>query len=188
MGMLMGEHDSRTALGRLAVIFAIAAMTAGCFQPLYGGGTTVGGTGVRAALSAIEIEPIPAPDGSSEARLAVQIRNELLFNFTGGGALSSPTHVLKVQIAGTPTVVGIDRTTTQPTIENYRLTATYILTEIATKAPVVRGTAVTTVSFDPAGTQRFARLSGAHDAERRAAKVVSEHITTRLASYFISGS
>jgi hypothetical protein len=27
-----------------------------------------------------------------------------------------------------------------------------------------------------------------HDAERKAAKVLSDNITTRLASYFISGS
>jgi LPS-assembly lipoprotein len=44
------------------------------------------------------------------------------------------------------------------------------------------------VTYDPAGTQRFARISGMLDAERRAAKVISENVTTRLASYFVSGS
>ena len=37
------------------------------------------------------------------------------------------------------------------------------------------------------GQQRFARVSGMHDAERRAAKVISDNITTRLAAFFVSG-
>jgi len=62
------------------------------------------------------------------------------------------------------------------------------LTEIGTGKPVVTGNATTNLSYDNAGTQRFARISGAHDAERRAAKVISETITTRMSSYFVSGT
>jgi LPS-assembly lipoprotein len=72
--------------------------------------------------------------------------------------------------------------------EIYTLRTNYSLTEIATGKVVVTGNASTAVSYDTLGQQRFARLSGMHDAERKAAKVLSDNITTRLASYFISGS
>ena len=90
------------------------------------------------------------------------------------------------------TITGIPaerrRATALSSAENYMMHATYTLTEIATGKAVVTARAVTTVSYDPSGTQRFARLSALHDGERRAAKVISESITTRLASYFLSGS
>jgi LPS-assembly lipoprotein len=85
-------------------------------------------------------------------------------------------------------VVVIDRATALPNIETYTLKTTYSLTEIATGKVVVTGNASTAVSYDTLGQQRFARLGGMHDAERRAAKVLSDNVTTRLASYFISGS
>ncbi|MCC6889559.1 MAG: hypothetical protein IT536_13580, partial [Hyphomicrobiales bacterium] len=75
-----------------------------------------------------------------------------------------------------------------PFIENFTLNATYTLVDLATNKPVVTGRATTTVSYDPSGTQRFARISGMHDAERRAAKVIADNVTARLSSYFVSGS
>jgi LPS-assembly lipoprotein len=75
-----------------------------------------------------------------------------------------------------------------PTNEIYSLSATYSLAEIATKKVVVTGRATNSASYDTAGQQRFARIRGMQDAESRAAKVISDNITTRLASYFVSGS
>jgi len=164
-----------------------AALLGGCFQPLYGTSTETG-RGVRDSLSAVEVEQIPDAANTSEAPLAVQIRNDLLFNFTGGGYPSPPTHRLKIVINGNRAVVNIDRATALPSVETYTLRSTYSLTEIATGKVVVSGNASTPVSYDTMGQQRFARLSGMHDAERRAAKVISDNITTRLASYFVSGS
>ncbi len=72
---------------------ALAALCAGCFQPLYGEGTTtVVGGNLRDALKSIDVKQIDAVPNSAEAKLAVQIRNELLFSFTGGGYSTSPTH------------------------------------------------------------------------------------------------
>ena len=53
---------------------------------------------------------------------------------------------------------------------------------------MLTGRATTTVSYDPSGTQRYARITGMQDAERRAAKVIADNVTTRLSSYFVSGS
>jgi LPS-assembly lipoprotein len=190
-GFSMGWREGRASVRRLIRVsgaIAIAALTAGCFQPLYGTGSNPDRPGVRDALGAVDVLQIDAPANSSEARLAVQIRNDLLFNFTGGGQQATPTHRLKLQIGGGRSVVAIDRASALPQVEFYGLRTTYSLTEIATGKVVVSGQATTNVSYDTLGQQRFARISGMHDAERRAAKVISDNITARLASYFISGS
>jgi LPS-assembly lipoprotein len=176
-------------LVRLPIVVIAAALVAGCFQPLYGDRSAVGGgPSLQGALSAIDIAQIDAPANSSEARLAVQVRNDLIFNFTGGAAQQSPTHKLVVRISGARAIVSVDRGSALPNIENYALSTTYSLTEVATGKVVVTGRATTTVSYDTLGQQRFARITGMHDAERRAAKVLSDNITTRLASYFVAGS
>ena len=187
----MGWLERRTSVRRYlraAVALSAAALTAGCFQPLYGTGPDPARPGVRDALSAIDVEQIPGPANTDVAHLAVEIRNDLLFNFTGGGYPNSPTHRLKVQIAGARSVVAIDQATALPNIEFYALRASYSLTELATGKVVVTGQTSTNVSYDTLGQQRFARISGMNDAERRAAKVLSDNITSRMASYFVSGS
>jgi LPS-assembly lipoprotein len=187
----MGWGEGRASVNRfrhVPIVLLLAASLGGCFQPLYGTSTETGRPAVRDALSAIDVAQIDAAANTSEARLAVQIRNDLLFNFTGGGYAAPPTHKLKVQISGNRAVVVIDRSTALPNVETYTLRTSYSLTEIATGKVVVTGNASTPVSYDTLGQQRFARLSGMHDAERRAAKVLSDNITSRLASYFISGS
>jgi LPS-assembly lipoprotein len=187
----MGWGEGRSSVSRfrhVPIVLLSAALLGGCFQPLYGTGTEPGRPAVRDALSAIEVQQIDAAANTSEAPLAVQIRNDLLFNFTGGGYPAPSTHKLKVQINGNRAVVAIDRATALPNIETYTLRTSYSLTEIATGKVVVTGNASTAVSYDTLGQQRFARLSGMHDAERRAAKVITDNITTRLASYFVSGS
>src|SRR5262249_59088317 len=90
MGWLEGRASVMRYL-RAAAAIAVAALTAGCFQPLYGTGPDPTNPGVRDALAAIDIEQIPAAANTSEAHLAVEIRNDLLFNFTGGGHPPSPT-------------------------------------------------------------------------------------------------
>jgi len=187
----MGWGEGRASVNRfrhVPIVLLSAALLGGCFQPLYGTSTETGRPVVRDALSAIDVQQIPAAANTSEAPLAVQIRNDLLFNFTGGGYPAPSTHKLKVEIFGNRAVVNVDRATALPSVETYTLRTTYSLTEIATGKVVVTGRASIPVSYDTLGQQRFARLSGMHDAERRAAKVIADNITTRLASYFVSGS
>jgi LPS-assembly lipoprotein len=189
-GLELGSHrQSRIQpLARSVVTLALAAMLGGCFQPLYGEHSVSGSPKLREALSGVEVVEIRAAANTPEARMAVPIQNELRFSFTGGGSQGHPTHRLLVQISGNRTVVSATNVTGLPFIENFTLRATYSLVDLTTKKPVVTGRATTTVSYDPSGTQRYARLSGMQDAERRAAKVIAENITTRLSSYFVSGS
>jgi LPS-assembly lipoprotein len=187
----LAPAPSRRARGslRAAVALVIAALAGGCFQPLYGDRSPTGGPVLRDQLSAVDILQIEAPKGSDEARLAVEIRNALLFDFTGGGAAAPPTHRLKIAMSSTRASIIVDINTSRPDIENYGITATYSLTEIATGKVVVTGQTFARVSYDiPGQQQRFARLRGLRDAESRAAKVVADNIMARLASYFVAGT
>ena len=107
----MGWGEVRASVSHfrhVPIVLLSAALLGGCFQPLYGTGSEPGRPAVRDALSAIDIAQIDAAANTSEAPLAVQIRNDLLFNFTGGGYPAPPTHKLKVQINGNRAVVSID--------------------------------------------------------------------------------
>src|SRR4051812_13797430 len=106
---------------RMIAVFAAAAACAGCFQPLYSSSAAPDQPGLRDRLGAVAVQPIFAPANSAEGRLAVQIRNDLIFSFTGGGSQLPPTHELIVKIAGGlggRTVVAVDTTTRLPTIES----------------------------------------------------------------------
>jgi len=188
-GLELGFYDRAPIrqFARAATVLAAAVLVAGCFQPLYGEHSVTGTPRLRESLSAVDVLQIPAAPNMPEARMAVPLQNDLRFAFTGGGAAAPPTHRLAIQMSGSRQVVSATNVSGLPFIENFTLNATYSLVEIATKKTVLTGRATTTVSYDPSGTQRFARISGMQDAERRAAKVISDNVTARLSSYFVSG-
>ena len=176
---------------RIGVVCALAAMTAGCFQPLYGD-RVMGAAGIvnlRDQLGAVEVSPIEAARGSPEARLGVEVRNALLFNLTGGAGSLQSTHKLKINLVSTRQQVIVDIGTARPDLENYGIDATYALTDLTTGKAVVTGRTFARVSYDiPGQVQRFARARGLRDAENRAAKVIADQIQSRLASYFSAGA
>ena len=181
--------QGRRRLVRAAAALAIAALAGGCFQPLYGEHSPTGGPVLRDQLSAVDVVQIEAPKGTDEARIAVEIRNALLFDFTGGGYAAPPTHRLRIAMTSTRASIIVDVHTSRPDIENYGINATYSLAEIATGKVVVTGQTFARVSYDiPGQQQRFARMRGLRDAENRAAKVIADNIRSRLASYFIAGT
>jgi LPS-assembly lipoprotein len=188
----MSSLDNRGILARLsrfAPVLAIGALLGGCMQPLYGQRSPTGGPGVRDALSAVRVSTIQAPKGTTEERLAVELRNQLLFSFTGGTGSTAPTHELTIRLKSQNVKVIVDVTSARPELENYGLDATYTLTEVATGKVVVTGQTFARVSYDiPGQVQRFAGVRGLRDAETRAAKVISDNINARLASYFIAGT
>lgn len=174
---------------RLVAVLALAGLTAGCFQPLYGDRSVTGGPGITAALSGVEVVPIDTPNGSSLARLAVEVRNDIIFNLTGGSGSGPATHQLKINLSAARQQVIVDTTTARPDVENYGIDATYTLVDLTTKKTVVTGRTFARVSFDiPGQEQRFARERGLRDSENRAAKVIADQIHSRLASFFVTGS
>ena len=67
---------------RLLAVAALAALTAGCFQPMYAEHTD-GTPGLREKLLGVELPPVDKPNASREARLGVEIRNALAFKLYG---------------------------------------------------------------------------------------------------------
>ena len=188
---LAGGGMGPNRLAGVAAILALGACLGGCFQPLYADGSLApsGGANLRAALAAVDVKQIDAPKGTDEARVAVEIRNSLIYDLTGGGEGARPTHSLVVRISPTVADIIVDTTTTRPAIQDYGINATYTLTEIGSGKQVVAGQTIARVSYDiPGQEQRFARLRGLRDAETRAAKVIADNIRSRLASYFSAGT
>ncbi len=185
------RRSTGNRIARLVATLGVAASAGGCFQPLYADRTLDGsaGPGLRGALGAVDVKQIEASKASDEARLAVEIRNALIFDLTGGGPPPRPAYNLVIRMSSTVADIIVDTTTTRPSIENYGINATFTLTEIASQKAVVTGQTFARVSYDiPGQEQRFARMRGLRDAETRAAKVIADNIRSRLASYFAAGT
>ena len=177
-------------VARLFGALALAGLTAGCFQPLYAERPTpTGGVGVASQMSAVDVAPIDAPGGSRLSRVSVGVRNELIYDLTGGSGGYSPTHRLNVKLTASQLQVIVDINTARPDINNYGIDGTYTLTELATGKVVVKGQTFARVSYNiPGQQQRFAGERGLRDAENRAAKEIAENIRSRLASFFAAGT
>jgi LPS-assembly lipoprotein len=185
----MWSPDRRLLMRSLAA-FALAGLTAGCFQPLYGDPNVVPTAGLDNKLAAVDVAPIPAPSGTRVARVAVQVRDKLMFDVSRGGPTpTTKQYRLDIQIAASQNQVIVDINSNRPDVQNYGLDATYTLTDLNTKKPVVSSTTFARVSYDiPGQQQRFAGERGLRDAENRAAETIAENIRNRLASYFVAGT
>ena len=173
---------------RLLAVAALAALTAGCFQPMYAEHTD-GTPGLREKLMGVEIPPVDKPNASRDARIGVEIRNALAFKLYGDATGLPPTHRLVLRFTTTRSSLMVDPNTALPTSENYGIDAQYNLIEIATNRSVMTGSTFSRVSYDITGSiQRFARSRAYRDAEDRAAREIAENIQTRLASFFVAGT
>jgi len=177
----------RIAARCLAVV-ALAALTAGCFQPMYAERAD-GTPGLREKLLGVEVPPVDKLNAAREARIGVEIRNALAFKLYGSATGLPPTYRLVLRFNSTRSSLIVDPNTALPTSENYGIDAQYNLIEIASNKSVMTGTTFSRVSYDiPGQLQRFARSRAFRDAEDRAAQEIAENIQTRLASFFVSGS
>jgi LPS-assembly lipoprotein len=187
-GLAMIANNLR--LLRPLAVLAVALALGGCFQPLYGSHPETGATATtQNALAGVDVVQIPATNGTAEARIAVETRNNLLFELSGGQQPSYPTHQLRIRLTSTRLQVIVDVTTARPDVENYGLNAYYDLVDMKTGKVVLKDQTFSRVSYDiPGQMQRFARERGLRDAENRAAKTIAESIRNRLASYFVAGT
>jgi LPS-assembly lipoprotein len=184
-------HPTRRFAVSLAGIVCLAGLTAGCFQPLYGDHTLTGGPGVGPALAAVDVAQISAPAGSSEARVAVELRNQLLFDIRGGAEPPPPTHRLTIRMTTMKNSLIVDVNSGLPNEEEYGLNVYFTLTDIKTGKTVVTGQSFARVTYDIPGftmTQRFTHTTAIRDAEDRAAKQIADAVRSRLASYFVAGT
>src|SRR6476620_8407364 len=96
---------------RLLAVAALAALTAGCFQPMYAERSD-GTPGLREKLMGVEIPPITdKPNASREARVGVEIRNALAFKLYGNATGMPPTHKLVLRFASSRSSLILDPNT-----------------------------------------------------------------------------
>ena len=174
---------------RLAGVGAAGAMVAGCFQPLYGDTSFTASPSVAAAMTTVDVNQIAAANGTPLSRIAVEVRNKLLFGLTGGGAAAPPAYRLNINLSANNLSVIVDINSGRPDTENYALNASYTLQDIKSGKPVFTSQTFARVSYDvPGQAQRFARARGLRDAEDRAAQLIADNIRARLASFFVAGT
>jgi LPS-assembly lipoprotein len=174
---------------RLAGVLALALSLGGCFEPLYGERTLAGGPGLKARMAAVDVSIPNVPNGTPLARIANEVRNDLIFDLQGGSGGTTPTHQLRIQLASQNQQVIVDIQTARADVQQFGINATYTLIEKATGKPVVSGETFARVSYDnPGQAQRFSNARGQRDAENRASRQISDNIRSRLASYFSAGA
>ncbi len=173
---------------RLLAVAALAALTGGCFQPMYAEHSD-GTPALREKLMGVELPPVDKPNASRDARLGVEIRNALAFKLYGNATGMPPTHRLVLRFNTSRSSLMVNPATALPSSENYGIDAQFNLIEIASNKSVMTGTTFSRVSYDlPGSYQRFARARAFRDAEDRAAQEIADNIQTRLASFFSTGT
>jgi LPS-assembly lipoprotein len=173
---------------RLLAVAALAALTAGCFQPMYAEHTD-GTPGLREKLMGVELPPVDKPNASREARVGVEVRNALAFKLYGTATGMPPTHRLVIRFNTSKSSLIVDPNTGLPNSENYGIDCQYNLVEVATGKSVMTATTFSRVSYDmPGSYQRYSRNRAVRDAEDRAANEIAENINTRLAAFFTAGT
>jgi len=183
-------RPSRRQVARLAGALAVAALTAGCWQPLYGSRPQASSESVQDKFSAVEIPPIETPKGTPVERVGVGMFNALQFNLhNGAGGAHGAVYRLVVSVNSTQFTAVVDPTTGRPDAQVAVVRANYRLVELATGRAVMQDNCSVRVDYDvPGSQQRFASQRALRDAEDRAIQVAADMIRNRLASYFVAGT
>ncbi|MFM9938010.1 MAG: LPS assembly lipoprotein LptE [Hyphomicrobiaceae bacterium] len=161
----------------MLALVGVAGLLAGCadgsgFKPMY---AQIGdGPRLDEKLAAIETAPIPS-------RVGQRIRNELIFQNTGGGVAATPKFRLDIAIResiGTTLV----RTSGEAASQVYNLDATFTLTDLATKQVVLRGNSHARAGFDRS-SNIYSNVRARDDAENRSARTIADDLRSRLSAF-----
>ena len=176
---LMGRKGGGLRASRALVPllgFAAALGLAGCgdssggFRPLYGS-ALVNGAAVNEKLAAVDIAPIPG-------RVGQRIRNELIFQATGGGLPKPPEYRLDVAIRETVSSTLVN-TNGNAGSQIYGIEASFSLVRLSDKQVIAHGKSYGRATFDRVSSI-FANVEARQGAEDRAAESVGEELRTRL--------
>lgn len=176
------ESDRRSRKrGAASAAVAIAMLAlAGCadgegFRPMYA--PNASGVGVQERLKTVDVAPIPS-------RVGQRIRNELIFQNTGGGLPDKPEFRLDITIRESigSTLV---KNSGEALSQIYTLDATFKLIRLSDKKIVLEGASHGRADFERF-QQIYANVRAREDAENRAARTISDDIKTRLAAVLSS--
>ncbi|MGA7153941.1 MAG: hypothetical protein WBY84_21440, partial [Pseudolabrys sp.] len=106
------ERKLAARVSRSFFALGLAGLVAGCFQPLYAEHPLPIGAaaspGVVGQMRGVDVAPIDTAAGSRLARVSVNVRNELIYDLTGGSGGYSPTHRLDVKLVASQLQVIVD--------------------------------------------------------------------------------
>lgn len=180
------EHNRRQFVGLALSASLIAVGAAGCqVRPLYGTTMSASGQTVPADLAAIDIDPIS--DKYADADAARVLYNELTFKFERGADRPEKRYRLRILMDLASSEVGVEQLADVPAAYSMTMNATFVLSDKETGSTMMTGRSFATASYD-FSSQRYANLRAKRDAEERAAKVVADDISARIAGYFASKS
>jgi len=83
-------------------------------------------------MAAVDIATIEAPSGSPLARIATELRNDMIFDFQGGSGGNDSTHQLRIQMSASNQQIIVDITTARADVQQFGINASYTLVEKAT--------------------------------------------------------
>lgn len=161
------------------VVFAAALASACTVRPLYSNAPLSPGstTTAQSELASIAVKPVTT-------RYAQQVRNNLIFAFTGGKERTdNPLYSLDLNVTElieSAAKVQITKDQDQPTAGTVTLTSRYRLTDVKTGAVVSTGTRSMSASYDKPN-QEFASYRAQIDAENRAARELAEILNLAIA-------
>jgi LPS-assembly lipoprotein len=172
-----GRKGSRTwrALGGLVLLSG--AFLGGCgdagFRPMYGG-AAIGGAGASEKLAQVDISTIPG-------RVGQQLRNEFIFQASGGGARPEAVYRLEVAIRESVASTLVDGTGDARS-QVYNLDAAFKLVRIADSQVVLEGKSHSRAAFDRFSSI-YSNVRAREEAETRAAKTIAEELRTRISAF-----
>ena len=163
-----------TAHKLIVLVFACVSL-AGCgFRPL-NAAAGIGGADAETKLANVQIAPIPG-------RLGQRLRNELVFNTTGGAAATTePLYRLEIAVRES-TAATLVKTDGDAQSQIYNADATFNLIRLSDKKVVLKGE-----SFGRAGLERnpsiFSNTRAVDDAQNRTARSIATELKTRIAAF-----
>ncbi len=174
-----GLKAMKTTGAFTSVLALTLVMLSGCaFKPLYS--NTAGNQELAAVLASIEVQEVPG-------RVGQQVRNELIFRFTGGGHPNAPQYklVLAVREAISSQLVQRDGDSRG---QIYQLKTDFKLYNVNDgKNAIFSGNAYSKASFlDDESV--YSNVRSRRDTENRTAKTTADDIQGRIAAFLSSNS
>ncbi len=162
----------------LGAVFVLAMSLSAC-RPMYG--ETSLGNNATYELSSISVNTIPG-------RVGQQIRNQLIFLFTGGNRAAAPNY--KLDVIYRKSVAGVlFKRSEDAAGQILSIDATFILRDINAgnkgKDILIKSKSHARAAFDK-HSSTYSNVRAKRDAENRAAKDIAIDINTRIAAYISS--